>query len=127
MQVAAIKSNVAVTMGMIGGFDAQIMLDSGSSVSLIRKEILHKAQGIDRIQSDDPPMQLVTASGDELPVLEYVRAPVVLGDFKFVHKFVVVENLVSPVILGVDFLQNNAIVLDFGKVPVKVSKANVSV
>ena len=72
MQVAAIKSNVAVTMGMIGGFDAQIMLDSGSSVSLIRKEILHKAQGIDRIQSDDPPMQLVTASGDELPVLEYV-------------------------------------------------------
>ena len=40
------------------------------------------------------------------------------------HKFVVVEKLVSPVILGVDFLHDNRLVLDFAKTPVTVRHAN---
>lgn len=96
---ASIKSKVAATMGTIGGLDTEIMLDSGSSVSLVRKDIVYKAHGIDSISPDHPP---ITASGDQLPFVEYIRAPVSLGEFQLVHKFVVVENLMSPVILGVD-------------------------
>jgi len=50
------------------------------------------------------------------------------------HEFVVVQNLVAPVILGIDFLHDNALVLDFTETPVRVhrepmqqSKTNVSI
>ena len=33
------------------------------------------------------------------------------------HDFVVVESLVTPMILGVDFLHENALVLDFKHQP----------
>ena len=49
--------------------------------------------------------------------------PIHLGELKFMHNFVVVNNLVSTVILGVDFLQANALVLDFTKTPVEVTQA----
>jgi len=38
------------------------------------------------------------------------------------HDFVVVDSLVTPVILGIDFLQQNVLVLDFTSTPVMVHK-----
>ena len=112
---------MAVTSGKIGGVGVEIMLDSGSSISLIRQEVLPKTQGIVKIVSVNPPVQLVTASGDHLPIVDHVTAPVQLGKLEMMHNFVVVESLVSPVIR--DFLQENALVLDFGKTPVTVHHA----
>ena len=54
-------------------------------------------------------------------MLDHIRALVILGELKLMHDFVVVEGVVSPVILGVDFLQSNTLLLDFGKTPVQVS------
>ena len=59
------------------------------------------------------PIQLVTVSGDPLKILDHVQAPVKIGDLELVH------DLVSPVILGVDFLHNNGLVL-FSSLPVTV-------
>ena len=42
------------------------------------------------------------------------------------HKFVVVENLVASAILGVDFLQENRLVLDFSSSPVTICQTNAS-
>lgn len=110
-------------VGRIGGVGVEVMLDSGSSVSLIRQEVLPRTHGIVKIVPAKPPVQLVTASGDHLPIVDHVQAPVQLGELAMIHNFVVVESLVSPVILGVDFLQENALVLDFGKTPVAVHRA----
>ena len=41
------------------------------------------------------------------------------------HDFVVVESLVTPVILGVDFLHENALVLDFAETPAVIQPARV--
>ena len=41
------------------------------------------------------------------------------------HDFVVVESLVTPVILGVDFLHKNALVLDFAETPAVIHPARV--
>jgi len=49
-----------------------------------------------------------------------------LGELEMMHNFVVVENLVSPVILGVDFLHENRLVLDFTTTPVCVHHSNTS-
>ena len=48
-----------------------------------------------------------------LPIVGYIKASVKLGELNLVHEFIVVEELVSPVILGVDFLHANGLVLDF--------------
>ena len=88
------------------------MFDSRLSVSLVRQKVLSQSPKMTAVTGAEP-IQLVTASGDPLTILDRVRAPVKIGDLELIHDFVVVENLVSPVILGVDFLHNNGLVLDF--------------
>ena len=117
--VAAVRNKAAITKGRIGGVEAEVMLDSGSSVSLVRQEVLSQAPKMPSVTGVKP-IQLVTASGDPLKILDHVQAPVKIGDLELVHDFVVVENLVSPVILGVDFLHKNGLVLDFSSLPVTV-------
>ena len=63
---------------------------------------------------------MVTANGAGLPVLNQVKAPVELGWLKVMYKFVVVENLVTSAILGVDFLQEKRLALDFSSSPVTI-------
>ena len=47
------------------------MLDSGSSVSLVQYDVLKGAQNIVQVTARRP-IQLVTASGDQLPILQHV-------------------------------------------------------
>ena len=96
-----------------------MMLDSGSSVSLIQKDVLSRAQDVGRIKATKP-LRLVTASGDQLPILDHVSALVQVGELHVRHEFVVTESLVAPVILGVDFLHEDALLLDFTKAYVQV-------
>jgi len=42
------------------------------------------------------------------------------------HDFVVVDSLVTPVILGIDFLQQNGLVFDFTCMPVMVHMGHVT-
>lgn len=121
--VAACKSKAAVVWGRMGGSGVEVMLDSGSSVSLVQEEVLVNARGITRVR-DIRQLQLVTASGDQLPILGHVRASIQLGELEFVHTFVVVARLVAPVIVGVDFLHDKGLVLDFTQMPVKVCQTS---
>eukprot|EP00731_Ephydatia_muelleri_P021178 Em0013g905a len=118
--VASIRSEVSIMKGKIAGVSTEIMLDSGSSVSLLRQEIVLGLKGITRRR---PPqkLKLVTASGESLPIVDYVEATVVLGNTEMKHYFVVVKDLITPVILGVDFLQDKGLVLDFTTTPVTVT------
>ena len=101
--VAVVKSQATIVKGQLGGIVVDLMLDSGSSFSLVQCDIRSNIQNI----VDTPqarPLHLVTASGDQLPILRHIRAKVQLGEFDVFHDFVVVEKLVSSVILGIDFL-----------------------
>ncbi|KAL5494155.1 hypothetical protein EMCRGX_G015433 [Ephydatia muelleri] len=110
--VAAVKSKIATLMGSVGDTAAEIMLDSGSSVSLLRQELAQKATGVVRTQPRQE-IRLVTAAGDSLPILGYVKATMRLGTPEKLHDFVVVKDLITAVILGTDFLQLHGLVLDF--------------
>ena len=90
----------------------ELMLDSGSSISLVQRDVLSQVQDIVRVKATRS-LPLVTASGEQLPIVCHIRTPVKLAELKLLHDFVVVEHLVTPVILGVDFLHENALVLDF--------------
>ena len=66
-------------------------------------------------------IKLVTALGDKLPILQHVKALIQLGELNVLHEFVIVKILVAPVILVIDFLQENGLMLDFTHNPVAVT------
>ena len=120
VRVAAVKSQASIVSGQVGGKVTEIMLDSGSSVSLMTITVASMAK-ITRLDSFRTNIQLVTASGDRLPIVYFAEANVcIAGKCNVNHTFAVVDNLVSPVILGLDFLQANQISLDFASTPVKL-------
>lgn len=110
-------------MGEIGGSRVEMMLDSGSAVSLLRKQEMESMKLIQPLERV-PVVKLITASGDPLLILTHIQAPVQVGNFKTMHRFVVVDHLIYPVILGIDFLQENKLTLDFTSVPVSVKHNN---
>ena len=120
--VAVTKSRVATVWGELGSTRVEVMLDSGSSVSLVQQQVLSRAGDVEQIEGEKH-LQLVTASGAPLPILGHIRSSIQVGEIELVHSFVVVRELVAPVILGVDFLHDNGLVLDFTQSPVQVHRA----
>ena len=55
-------------------------------------------------------LKLVSAAGEPISVVGKVVAPIQVGNLQ-VHNFVIVHSLITPVILGMDFLQKHGIVL----------------
>ena len=57
-------------------------------------------------------------------MVDHIQVPVKFDELEVLHiNFLVVQNLVAPVILGVtgvDFLHNNGLVLDFTQTPMAV-------
>ena len=100
-----------------------MMLDSGSAVSLVRQSLVTQLKKAVKLQPV-PLLKLVTASGEPLPVLGHITVPVQVGMQEVQHDFVVTDNLVAPVILGIDFLQRHRLSLDFGSTPVTVHSSN---
>ena len=87
------------------------MLDSGSSVSLLSQDTAVQVTGA--IAQPLPQIQLQTASGESLPIIDYVSVDVQIGKMKTPvrHNFIIVSSLIAPVILGIDFFQQHSLVL----------------
>jgi len=71
-------------------------------------------------------LRLATASENQLPILKHIRTCVKLSEFNVMHDFVIVHSLVTPVITGIDFIQENGLVLGFTCIPVMVRKGHVT-
>lgn len=123
--MAAVKAKAVTVKGFLGGLATTMMLDSGSSVSLIRQNVLAQTKSFVNVRPI-PQLRLVTASGEQLAVKDFVSAQVQLDKSEWKHDFLVVDQLVAPVIVGVDFLQKNGLVLDFSSSPVKICSNSTS-
>ena len=87
-----------------------MMLNSGSSVSLLWRDSLNKMDGTHQLPNA-PALRLVTAAGAALPIAAYVQAPVKI--VVKVQQFLVVDNLITLAILGLDFMKKHGITMDF--------------
>ena len=123
--VASVQNSLSVVRGFVNGVGVDIMLDSGSSVSLLRQDIVSRMEKVVQIFPQSQP-KLVTASGDPLHIVDYVRATVMINDLQVSHDFVVVNELITSVILGVDFLQQHSLVLNFGTMTLSITSAAVT-
>ena len=120
--VAAVRSQGAIVNGQLGNMHVDVMLDSGSSISLIIESFTNSSY-----QNRPAPqgLKLVSAAGVPISVVGQVVAPIRVGNLHVDHQFVVVHSLITPVILGMDFLQKHNIVLDFTTKPVMVHNTDL--
>ena len=89
----------------------EMVLDSGASVSLVWEDAvmqLPRSQLVNKAS-----VHVVSATGEPIPVLGCVTLPFQVGPIKVDHPLVVVQSLITPVILGIDFLQAHGLILDF--------------
>ena len=70
--------------------------------------------------SKRPTVRLVTAAGTPIPITDYVQAHVTIGNVKVTQQFLMVNSLIAPVILGIDFMKRHKVTLDFTTTPVGV-------
>ena len=113
-RAAAVRNESSLVSGVWGGATTEIMLDCGSSVSLVKKKFLENSPVY--VIATVPPtdhIKLVTASGDYLPIITQVESMVSIGSHTGRHTFIVVDKLIAPVILGMDFFRANKLVIDF--------------
>ena len=113
---ASFHSRMTV-VGTLGGMQTEIMLDSGSSISLIQEEFVPR--NVHQIQPK-PCLQLVMVSGGGLKIVDNISTLVQSNEVQVNHNLIVVKQLIAPVILGIDFLQQNCLVLDFSSTPFEV-------
>ena len=86
----------------------------------MRKAAVQVAENV-RVITPTTIVQFVTAAGEKLnKIVDYVTAPIQVGDRAIEHNFVVVDNLITAVILGVEFMQKHGLVLNFSHSPVQV-------
>ena len=118
--VVTTKKQTAIITGSIGHSRLEVMLDSGSSISLLAQ--LNVAQMTNIVQQPVPKILLKTASGVPLPVVQYITASVLIQSMEIPvqHDFFVVSDLIAPAILGLDILQHHSLVLDFSEDTVQV-------
>ncbi|KRZ54044.1 Retrovirus-related Pol polyprotein from transposon [Trichinella nativa] len=98
--------------GVVGGYRARILFDSGSTISLICKNLLSLTNCDKNISACD--VVLLTASGEEVNPRNSVTLPLQLGSFDGRHHFVVMDSLLTDVILGTDFMTKYGICIDLG-------------
>ena len=119
--VATIRTNAANIQAQFGTTHTEMMLDSGSAVSLVRQDVTSDSNTIERMPL--PQIQLVTASGDKLPITDCLKASIEVEGQKFTHNFLVVDKLITPVIMGIDFLQQHGLTINFSHTPVSIASA----
>ena len=109
-------------MGEVGNVQVEVILDTGSAVSLLcHKEA--RLMNIYQASQGRPAIELITNLGEHLPVMGCVKALIQMIDtFQITHQFLVVPSLIYPVILGIDFLYQNQLSLDFMTIPVIVQQ-----
>ena len=94
----------------IEGVDCRIMFDSGSSVSLISNTIFREVK--DNITTPVEQL-LLTATGKKMQSLGEAELEISIGKFRSSQKFIIASSLITDCILGIDFLANHRINLDF--------------
>ena len=65
----------------------EFTLNYGSSVSLVQHDVLASIQG-GSVEAAKP-LKLVTTSGEQLPIIGYIQAPIKLSELELWHEFVV--------------------------------------
>ncbi|KAI5742809.1 hypothetical protein M8J77_011525 [Diaphorina citri] len=97
-----------IIRGKVNQRDCNILLDTGASKSILRRDILAETN----LKNPDK-YTLKTATGEQSRVYGEIEVKIQLGNVKMRHTFVVAD-IVDDCILGFDFMMDHGVSMDFG-------------
>ena len=110
--------------GIIRDVHCAILLDSGSSASLISQHLLEQA-GLS-YNSIASSVNVITASCDKMELRNITTVPLHIGTLSVTHEMYVAPQLVAFVILGTNFLAKFNVCLDYKTQSVTVNGTTVA-
>ena len=75
--IAAIQTSAAVIKGELSNKEVDMMLDSGSSISLVQECVIPDLSGVRQFGPKEP--QIVSAAGETIPFMGHILLPVKIG------------------------------------------------
>ena len=100
-----------VVQGRVDGVSTKMLVDTGSMVTLVRKDLWEEASGESR-SLRPPSRSIVTANGKALEIMGQVDICLSIGDFSCVFLVLVSEKLTQQCVLGADFLIKTGCMVD---------------
>ena len=90
-----------------------IFLDCGSSVSLVSPSFVHRIGAMSQIENSNA--VLTSFSNNKISVLGVITLQLHIGsEINATHNFIVTDMLDVEFLLGLDFLEENKLTIDFG-------------
>ena len=110
---AAVSSTLMIK-GSIEGRVTDILVDTGSAVTLVREDVWIEAKSGGACQLEAPVHMVVAANGGKLHVkiTGQCTLQITVGPFSKDHVVLVAKNLHQECLLGADFLMRHGCVLD---------------
>ena len=100
-------------IGRINRQSVRCLLDTGSYFSILKQSIANKLKLKIKPPRFDQRTELYAANGSTLHVVGYAEVVIYFGAHSILHEFTVISNIDPLVLLGVDFLRENAMILDY--------------
>lgn len=105
----------------IGGRDdIPVLFDTGADISLMRKDVYGLYQGADKRPLMPIATELVSVSGDRIPILGVAELPITIGSLRVNHPFRIMEKMDTPIILGWDFMSEYSVTVAPQKMEVTI-------
>ena len=111
-------NSVLRAKGAMGNLPMEFLLDSGASVSVVRHGALNVHY--QNQMNSSSTLTAVTANGGSLNILGQADLPVTIGKFKYVHTFIVADNITVDCILGADCLMRYGSVIECKEYTVRI-------
>ena len=116
VEVVKPKMQPMKTVGKIGGKETEMIVDTGSSVTIISGNLRETLSTNDcKPVEKSQPMTLMTANQEKMQVTEQVQVKLEIANKSFMQDAAVVKDFSYNVLLGNDFLKKSNAVIDFNK------------
>ena len=98
----------------LGKLFVKCLIDTGASITVIRKDI-YQSSGIAKWHKLETPdiNYIKGVSGSKIKVLGQIHPTINIGKMHLVQKFYILENMLHPIILGADFLQDQKAIISY--------------
>ena len=110
--------------GWVGNVAIDMLLDTGSAVTLIHKRLLDRVDKGKRMY--EAKERVISANGQPLQILGTCQVRIRLGGINTYHNVLVANDITQDCLIGVDFLAKNNCLIDFESGLVKAGNRDVS-
>ena len=110
--------------GRVGGHPVDMLVDTGSAVTLVHCRVLEKAKIDFKLGMVSEPV--VSANGQPLDIKGKCELEIFLGGVSVVHPVLVAADVTQDCLLGIDFLGKHNSTIDLKEKAIKIGKEVVS-